>query len=223
MAAKVDPQRQIRQMVNFIMQEAHEKVNEIKIKTEHDFTLERQNLVHHGKIKIQEEYAQKEKDLEIQQRVSRSNAIGESRVKKMKARDDLLQKLKKEALERLEGYTTTPQYPTMIKNLIIQGLIKIEESIVEVQYREADKAVVSRVLPEAVQEFKQLMANAGINANVQVSLAKTPIPNKGCSGGVILTALDGKVVLNQTTDERLSIVYEKTMPQIRQTLFSQST
>ena len=31
MAAKVDPQRQIRQMVNFIMQEAHEKVNEIKI------------------------------------------------------------------------------------------------------------------------------------------------------------------------------------------------
>ena len=121
MAAKVDPQRQIRQMVNFIMQEAHEKVNEIKIKTEHDFTLERQNLVHQGKIKIQEEYAQKEKDLEIQQRVSKSNAIGESRVKKMKARDDLLQKLKKEALERLEGYTTTPQYPTMLKNLIIQG------------------------------------------------------------------------------------------------------
>ena len=121
MAAKVDPQRQIRQMVNFIMQEAHEKVNEIKIKTEHDFTLERQNLVHHGKIKIQEEYAQKEKDLEIQQRVSRSNAIGESRVKKMKARDDLLQKLKKEALERLEGFTTTPQYSNMIKKLIIQG------------------------------------------------------------------------------------------------------
>jgi vacuolar-type H+-ATPase subunit E/Vma4 len=32
MAQKVDPTRQIKQMVNFIMQEAHEKVNEIKIK-----------------------------------------------------------------------------------------------------------------------------------------------------------------------------------------------
>lgn len=223
MAAKVDPQRQIRQMVNFIMQEAHEKVNEIKIKTEHDFTLERQNLVHHGKIKIQEEYAQKEKDLEIQQRVSRSNAIGESRVKKMKARDDLLQKLKKEALERLEGYTTTPQYSTMLKNLIIQGLIKIEEMVVEVQYREADKGIISKVLPEAVQEYKQVMANAGISAgNIQVSLSKTSIPNKGCSGGIILTARDGRIVINQTVDERLAIVYEKTMPQIRQTLFSQS-
>ena len=51
------------------------------------------------------------------------------------------------------------------KNSTSVGLIKIEESIVEVQYREADKAIVSRVLPEAVQEFKQIMANAGINGN----------------------------------------------------------
>lgn len=86
-----DTARQIKQMVNFIMQEAHEKVNEIRIKTEHDFNLEKQMLVHNGKLKIQEEYAQKEKDLEIQQRVSRSAAIGNARVKKMKSRDDLLE------------------------------------------------------------------------------------------------------------------------------------
>ena len=39
------------------------------VQTEHDFNLEKQMLVHNGKIKIQEEFAQKEKDLEIQQRV----------------------------------------------------------------------------------------------------------------------------------------------------------
>lgn len=64
-----DSSRQIKQMVNFIMQEAHEKVNEIRIKTDHDFNLEKQNLVHAGKLKVQEEYAQKEKDLDIEQRV----------------------------------------------------------------------------------------------------------------------------------------------------------
>lgn len=85
-----DTSRQIKQMVNFIMQEAHEKVNEIRIKTEHDFNLEKQMLVHNGKIKIQEEYTQKEKDLEIQQRVQRSSAVGAARVKKMKARHELL-------------------------------------------------------------------------------------------------------------------------------------
>lgn len=31
--------RQIKQMVNFIMQEAHEKVNEIRIKVSEDLTL----------------------------------------------------------------------------------------------------------------------------------------------------------------------------------------
>ena len=32
--------QQIRQMVNFILQEAHEKANEIRVKTEHDFNVE---------------------------------------------------------------------------------------------------------------------------------------------------------------------------------------
>jgi V-type H+-transporting ATPase subunit E len=39
------------------------------IQTDHDFNLEKQQLVHNGKLKVQEEYAQKEKDLEIEQRV----------------------------------------------------------------------------------------------------------------------------------------------------------
>ena len=56
-------------MANFILQEAHEKANEINIKTEHDFNLEKQMIVHTAKLKIQEEYAQKEKDREIQDRM----------------------------------------------------------------------------------------------------------------------------------------------------------
>jgi len=41
MAQKVDPTRQIKQMVNFIMQEAHEKVNEIKIKVKNLYKIEK--------------------------------------------------------------------------------------------------------------------------------------------------------------------------------------
>ena len=39
------------------------------LQTDHDFNLEKQNLVHSGKLKVQEEYAQKIKDLEIEQKV----------------------------------------------------------------------------------------------------------------------------------------------------------
>ena len=51
------------------MQEANEKVNEIKIKTDHDFNLEKQQLIHNVKLKVQEEYSRKQKELEIQERV----------------------------------------------------------------------------------------------------------------------------------------------------------
>ena len=56
-------------MVNFIMQEAHEKVNEINIKAQHDFTLDKQKFHLDGNLKVDEEYKRKEKDLEVQQRV----------------------------------------------------------------------------------------------------------------------------------------------------------
>lgn len=64
---------------------------EIKLKTEHDFNLEKQMLVHNAKLKIQDEYVQKDKDRAVQDRIARSGMVGDSRVKKMKARDELLQ------------------------------------------------------------------------------------------------------------------------------------
>lgn len=219
----VDTGRQIKQMVNFIMQEAHEKVNEIRIKTEHDFNLEKQMLVHNGKLKIQEEYAQKEKDLEIQQRVSRSAAIGSARVKKMKARDDLLETLKQECATKLAAVSQGKNYGALLKQLIIQGLIKIEEDVVEIQVRSEDHAKVNKVLPEAINEYKRVMNEAGhTSINPRVTLSTSFIPSKGCSGGVILTACGGRIVLNQTLDERLHIAYHDVMPSVRKGLFTTS-
>mmetsp|Transcript_19433 Transcript_19433/g.27933 ORF Transcript_19433/g.27933 Transcript_19433/m.27933 type:complete len:221 (+) Transcript_19433:106-768(+) len=218
-----DTSRQIKQMVNFIMQEAHEKVNEIRIKTEHDFNLEKQMLVHNGKIKIQEEFAQKEKDLEIQQRVERSAAIGNARVKKMKARDELLDTLKRESTAKLAQITQTPQYTQLLKQLIIQGLIKIEEPVVQISCRAEDRALIRGVLTEATKEFKTIMTAAGHQVKPQVTLSETPLPSKSCSGGVILTACDNRIVLNQTLDERLEIAYHDVMPSVRKGLFSEST
>jgi hypothetical protein len=39
------------------------------MQAEHDFTLETQALVHNGKLRLEQEFAQKEKDLDIQQRM----------------------------------------------------------------------------------------------------------------------------------------------------------
>ena len=80
--------QQIRQMVNFILQEAHEKANEIRVKTEHDFNVEKQTLIHAARQRLNEEYAQKEREREVQQRIAKSTAVGDARVKKMRLRDE---------------------------------------------------------------------------------------------------------------------------------------
>ena len=94
---------------------------------------------------------------------SRSASVGSARVKKMKARDELLEVhdilvscidiyclvskvLKKETTEKLAAFCKSQEYPAFVKKLIIQGLIKIEEQEVEIQCKAEDKAIVSKVV-----------------------------------------------------------------------------
>jgi vacuolar-type H+-ATPase subunit E/Vma4 len=69
----------------------------------------------------------------------------------MKARDELLEQLKKETLEKLGGFCKSNEYSNFVKKLIVQGLIKIEEQVVEVQARAEDKQLVSKVVSSSVR------------------------------------------------------------------------
>mmetsp|Transcript_30818 Transcript_30818/g.35945 ORF Transcript_30818/g.35945 Transcript_30818/m.35945 type:complete len:221 (-) Transcript_30818:1983-2645(-) len=213
---------QIRQMVNFILQEAHEKANEIRVKTEHDFNLEKQTLVHESKLAIQEEFAKKEKDREIQERIARSAEIGECNVKKMKLRDDLLQQLVSEAGQKCAMVTRGQNYPQLLQKLIVQGLIKIEENDVIVYVRKDDVSVVKKVLGAAVAEYVEIMARESgitLKPNVTVNTDSSKELPESSFGGVILTACHGKIVCDNTMAARLELVYDELLPSIRAILF----
>ena len=61
--------RQIEQMCKFILQEANEKVNEIRIKTEHDFHKDKQLRVIAANQKTDEEFEKKKVQLESDKKV----------------------------------------------------------------------------------------------------------------------------------------------------------
>lgn len=213
---------QIRQMVNFILQEAHEKANEIRVKTEHDFNLEKQTLVHEAKLAIQEEFAKKEKDREIQERIARSAEIGECNVKKMTMRDELLQQLIADAGTKLGVVARGQNYPELVQKLIVQGLIKIEENDVTVYCRAEDHSVVSKALNKAVPEYVEIMEReSGVKLSPNVTLNKDDSKNlpDSCYGGVTLTAVGGRIVCDNTLAARLELVYEELLPSIRALLF----
>ncbi|RLN58862.1 hypothetical protein BBJ29_005598 [Phytophthora kernoviae] len=219
-----DADRQIKQMVNFILQEAQEKANEIRIKTEHDFNLEKQMLVHNAKIKIQEEYTRKEKEREVNKRIARSAEIGASRRQKMIARDELLKTLIVDGQSQLKNYTTNDdKNKVLLRDLIVQGLIKLFEPEVVIAVRAKDVRLADAVIKEATDKY---IATVKKEANVDVSKVKVTL-NKAAegmlpdskAGGLVLYAKQGKIVCDNTLDIRLDQVYYDLKPTVRKMLF----
>jgi V-type H+-transporting ATPase subunit E len=164
----------------------------------------------------------KEKDREVQERISKSTEIGECRVKKMKVRDDFLQTLLSESSSKCAVVARGNNYPQLLQKLIVQGLIKIEEDEVLIFCRGEDVATVSKVIPAAVQEYVELMKReSGVTLHPKVSLN----PDRSLDlldstyGGVRLTALGGRIVCDNTMSARLHLVYEELLPSIRAILF----
>jgi len=179
--------------------------------------------VHEAKLNIQDEFTKKEKDREVQERIARSAEIGECRVKKMKIRDELLKTLLSEAASKCAVVTRGQNYPQLLQKLIVQGLIKIEEPVVTVYCRGEDVATVNKILPAAVQEYVDIMKReSGVTLAPKVTVnsdrSKDLISDKS-HGGVLLTALNGKIVCDNTMSSRLHLVYEELLPSIRAILF----
>lgn len=64
----------------------------------------------------------------------------------MKARDELLETLKKDTLEELGAFCKSAEYAQFVRKVIVQGLIKIEENEVEIHCRVEDRALVAKVV-----------------------------------------------------------------------------
>lgn len=173
-------------------------------------------------MNIQDEFTKKEKDREIQERIARSAEIGECRVKKMKIRDDLLNTLVSEAGSKCAVVARGQNYPQLLQKLIVQGLIKIEEMEVTVFCRGEDEATVKKVLPAAVKEYVEIMKREStvvLEPTVTVNSERNKDLSDVTYGGIVLTALNGKIVCDNTMASRLKLVYLELLPAIRAILF----
>jgi V-type H+-transporting ATPase subunit E len=178
--------------------------------------------VHNAKLAVQDEFAKKEKDREIQERINRSAEIGECRVKKMKIRDELLHTLLAEAGAKCAVVARGQNYSQLLQKLIVQGLIKIEENEVTVYCRGEDVKIVTKVLSLAVAEYVDLMKKeSGVELKPVVAINKDRAHDlpESTYGGVMLTAVNGKIVCDNTMASRLNLVYEELLPSIRAILF----
>ncbi|KAJ8636209.1 hypothetical protein MRB53_010476 [Persea americana] len=221
-----DVSKQIQQMVRFIRQEAEEKANEISVSAEEEFNIEKLQLVEAEKRKIRQEYERKEKQVEVRKKIEYSMQLNASRLKVLQAQDDLVNLMKDTAgKELLRVADEKKAYGRLLKDLIVQSLLRLKEPSVLLRCREADRALVESVLEEAKKEYaeKAKVHVPKISIDQRVYLPPAPSRNDAhglhCSGGVVLASQDGKIVCENTLDARLDVVFRQKLPEIRKRLF----
>ncbi|CEL93649.1 unnamed protein product [Vitrella brassicaformis CCMP3155] len=234
---ETEAQRQIQQMVNFILKEARDKADEIEAKALEDFNIEKLRMMQQQKEKIRDEYQRKSKQLEVQRAIARSTAVNKARVKKMEERSLMVDKVRDLALKELANLSAdsskTQAYRNLLVDLTVQGLLRLLEDHVVVRCRECDKGLFDTgLIKSACTKYAQIIKDeTGADKSVHIEVDKQtflpPPPRPGyegktCSGGVILLAHDSKITCDNTLDTRLSLVVEECKPQIRETLFPQS-
>ncbi|GMH29758.1 hypothetical protein Nepgr_031601 [Nepenthes gracilis] len=220
-----DVSKQIQQMVRFILQEAEEKANEIHVSAEEEFNIEKLRLVEAEKKKIRQEYERKDKQVQIRKKIEYSMQLNASRIKVLQAQDDLVNSMKEAASKELLQVSRDHHlYKRLLKDLIVQCLLRLKEPAVLLRCRKDDLFLVESILCSAKEEYAE-KANVLQPEIIIDSVHLPPAPTHHnahgpyCSGGVVVASRDGKIVCENTLDARLDVAFQKKLPQIRKQLF----
>lgn len=209
--------QQIQQMVSFIRQEAEEKAAEIGVKAEEDFNIRKLSTVEAAREKIRAEYERKTKLIQVNRKIAHSTELNGSRLKVLKARDEVLREVYDDADKRLARISTeNPDvYKALLSSLILQSLLALRDEEVVVRTREADAAAVESALKTVSEEYTDKTDGAAINTVVD----SKRFLSENCTGGVTLFTNGGRVMLENTFESRLEIAYQQNLPVIRSMLF----
>ncbi|CAL1595410.1 unnamed protein product [Knipowitschia caucasica] len=210
-----DVQKQIKHMMAFIEQEAAEKVEEIDAKAEEEFNIEKGRLVQTQRVKIMEYYEKKEKHIEQHKKIQMSHLLNEARLKVLKARDDIVMDLLKEAQYRLAHIAKDPDnYSILLQGLLLQGFYQLLESKVTVRCRQQDVEMVQAAIDKVIPIYKE---SVKIKLVVKIDMERF-LPSDVC-GGVEVYNDNGKIKVTNTLERRLELITQQIMPEIRVALF----
>jgi len=216
--------KQIKQMVEFIKQEANEKAHEILIKAEEEFNIEKLRLVEQEKVKVKNEFDRKHKQIEIKRRIAFSNEVNAARLKVLLARDEVLSSVKAVVSNELSkiGDPSNAAYKDLMLKLTVQGLYTMNDTNVVLRVRQSDVSVAQGIIKEAQSQYK-----AGCGKDVSITVDKDFLPKKDdpanpCAGGVKLLSSDLQIAVDNTLNGRLDVVLAQKMPDIKIGLFGRS-
>lgn len=218
---EAEAQRQIKQMVNFILNEAKDKAEEIEAKALEDFNIEKLKVVQQMKEKIRGDMARKTKALATQRAIAQSKAINESRLQKMVARNDYMDKVASEATQTIRQLlSNNAEAKKIYTDLLVESALLLTEDEVEVRCRKADVATVESCFAAASEKYaKCIKDQSGATKKTRFVTNKTIFLPDQSLGGIIALCHDSLIRVENTLDARIQQQMTMNIPMLRNILF----
>ncbi|KAK0462539.1 ATPase V1/A1 complex subunit E [Desarmillaria tabescens] len=204
---------EMNKMVAFIKQEALEKAREIRIKADEEFAIEKAKLVKQEQQAIDAQYEKKRKGAEVAQKIAQSTLTNKSRLKLLHQREQHLQDLFSTSrasvltLAKDEG-----RYVQFLEGFISQGFLQLLEPSVTVFARKQDVSLVEEAAANAARTYKDISGRQ-VKYDIEGSLAGDS------AGGIKLVSGSRRITIDNTLDERLRLLEDRMLPEIRKDLF----
>ena len=151
-----DPfQGNINKMIQYINQETSKKVKNIQKETEKEASLEKALVIKPEKEKIAKKIEKELEDYKTKMKIEQSQKMNKLRLEKLKVKIDCVNLVFEDAKVKLaERMKSHPEeYKKMIKDLLIQGFIRLLDDKINILCKQEDFDLVKSIIPEAKQEF----------------------------------------------------------------------
>ncbi|XP_077372032.1 V-type proton ATPase subunit E 1a isoform X2 [Festucalex cinctus] len=144
-----------------------------------------------------------------------SNLMNQARLKVLKARDDMIMDMLIEARQRLAAIAQDPaRYSTLLEGLVLQGFYQLLEEKVVIRCRQQDVELVQAAVNKNIPIFKE-----AVKKHIVVKIDKDRFLPSSICGGVEVYNGNGKIKVSNTLENRLELLAQQMMPEIRVSLF----
>lgn len=136
---------------------------------------------------------------------------------------ELINELKEEVMEALKKQLQDQQkFKALMKDLIVQGLIRLMEPKVNLRCRTEDLKVVKSIIRDAEDEYCEFIKkelNETHECTVEICEDVPLTSSETKLGGVMLYCGNNRIVITNTIDSRFQLCLAESIPDFRNILF----
>jgi V-type H+-transporting ATPase subunit E len=212
-AARAQGEARIKAMCDSFREKAHALVEENLQGSEVRGQEIYDQTVHNVQDKLAVEFVRQQGEIKKNLQIREAQIKNNVKLEVLKSQTEAIHEALRQALVELNKFSEGPKYPELLKKMIIEGLVRLQESRVRLMVRQKDLPIAQQVLEEAVRIAQK--HNPDIGTKIKIDERRFLPQAPACAGGVVMIADKGKIRVSNVLNDRLRLAYEGMLPMIR--------